>query len=70
MTRAERRHRMDRAIAKAERWCKLVGALRLSRTESERQGIIRKMAETHCRPCSCFMCVQHKEVPPRRERAF
>lgn len=31
---------------------------------------VAHLAETHGRPCSCWLCASHKDVPPRRERAF
>lgn len=63
--RSIRRHHMERMIAKAKyiikHWFhgdKLV----------KDDDFVNRMVSTHCRPCSCWMCIQHKDVPPRRER--
>ncbi|PKP84223.1 MAG: hypothetical protein CVT80_09405 [Alphaproteobacteria bacterium HGW-Alphaproteobacteria-2] len=32
--------------------------------------VVGRNAATHCRPCSCWMCSGHKDVPPKRERGF
>jgi len=29
---------------------------------------VGRMASTHGRPCSCWLCRSHKDVPPRSER--
>ena len=31
---------------------------------------VGKIASTHGRPCSCFLCSGHKDVAPKRERGF
>lgn len=31
---------------------------------------VGRVASTHGRPCSCWLCAGSKEVPPRRERGF
>ena len=31
---------------------------------------VGRFAATHGRPCSCWLCRGHKEVPPKRERGF
>ena len=31
---------------------------------------VGKIASTHGRPCSCWLCTGTKDVPPKRERGF
>lgn len=86
MTRAERRHRWDRAKRRAEKlwhrwnppmstqnrpykcWSTANGYEFFTAADMARG--IAHLAETHGRPCSCWMCAHHKSVPPKRERSF
>lgn len=54
MTRAERRHRFERAKAKAIRVIKTWSGPSARLVNDPR--FVAHMAETHCRPCSCWMC--------------
>lgn len=82
LTRAERRHRFARAVARARFVIHTVWKVYRHpgwRTDEDGNRIeiptdedlmARRMAETHCRPCPCRGCTSHKDVPPRRERGF
>ena len=81
MNRAERRARFQRAVARA--WNTIHNVWQLHRypgfhmedgvkteTPVDEAAMARRMAETHCRPCSCDMCQHRKDVPPPRERCY
>lgn len=77
--RAERRRRFQRAVEQARRvihdvwqlhkhpgfeYCEGVKILH----PVDEAAMARRLAETHCCPCSCWKCSHTKDVPPKRER--
>lgn len=64
LPRAERRRRRERAICRARRIVKL--------WLWDDDMAARRMASTHCKPCSCEMCSPYKTrrdgLPPRDRR--
>lgn len=68
MTRAERRHQLGRAKAKAVR---VVKTWYKGHILVKDPKFVAHMAETHCRPCSCYGCQQQsrpKEGPWRPDQ--
>jgi hypothetical protein len=79
INRGERRRRLQKAIRRAFRVIHDVWQLhkhpgfryengKRIETPVDERTMARRMAETHCRPCSCHLCRYHKDVPPKRER--
>lgn len=66
--RARRRQDAERMKARARRVMALWGRGSSAATPSARA--VGKIASTHGRPCSCWLCSGTKDVPPKRERGF
>lgn len=67
--RARRRQDEERMKARARRVMALWSrGLADAPTHSPRA--VGRNASTHCRPCSCWLCSGHKDVPRKRERGF
>lgn len=66
--RARRRHDEERMKARARRVMAL-WSHGLS-TDAPSPRALGKVASTHGRPCSCWLCASRKDVPPKRERGF
>lgn len=66
--RGRRRQDEERSKGKARRLILLWSRHRDGDSPTARE--IGRIASTHGRPCSCWMCRGHKDVAPRRERGF
>ena len=67
--RARRRQDAERMKARARRVMALWGR-GLSNDAPPSPRAVGKIASTHGRPCSCWLCRSRKDVPPKRERGF
>jgi hypothetical protein len=66
--RARRRQDEQRMKARARR---VIGLWSRGRPAEEPTArAVGRIASTHGRPCSCWLCAGSKDVPPRRERGF
>ena len=61
--RRERRSRWDKAKARARRIMRLWGI-----ADPDPRDVAH-CAETHCRPCSCWMCRHKPEIPIKGRKA-
>lgn len=66
--RARRRQDAERMKARARKVMALWGHGASAAAPSPRA--VGKVASTHGRPCSCWLCSGRKDVPPKRERGF
>jgi hypothetical protein len=62
--RQDEQRMKDRAHRVSRLWYKGLHDKNVSARE------VGRMASTHCRPCSCWVCTGHKEFAPMRERRF